>query len=98
LPAVLPVTLVPVEGPIGPTRALTVDVSTRGALVRGPAPLPSGTAVHVHLQLPDEELPIPAAGEVVRRTESGLLGVRLDRMRPGDRALVEAWLRGRLAR
>ena len=94
-PAVLPVTLVPMDEPISPARALTLDISTGGALVRSAAPLESGSAVQLHLQLPEEELPVPAAGAVVRRTPDGLLGVRLDRMRPADRALVDAWIRGR---
>ena len=93
-PAVLPVTLVPMDEPISPARALTLDISTGGALVRSAAPLESGSSVQLHLQLPQEELPIPAAGAVVRRTKDGLLGVRLDRMRPADRALVDAWIRG----
>jgi hypothetical protein len=93
-PAVLPVTLVPMDAPISPARALTLDISTGGALVRSAAPLEQGSSLHLHLQLPDEELPIPAAGAVVRRTPEGLLGVRLDRMRPADRELVDAWIRG----
>jgi hypothetical protein len=47
----------------------------------------------MHLQLPGEELPIPAAGAVVRRTDDGLLGVHLDKMRPHDRKLVDEWIR-----
>jgi PilZ domain len=93
-PAVLPVTLVPLTAPIAPARALTLDVSTGGALVRSGATLDRGAEAHLHLQLPGEELPVPAAGAIVRRTAEGLLGVRLDRMRPADRALVERWLRG----
>jgi hypothetical protein len=81
-----------VESPVGPARALTLDVSTHGALVRSPAALQQGAPVQVHLQLPYEELPIPAAGTVVRRTDGGLLGVRLDRMRDSDRRLVDAWV------
>ena len=94
-PAVLPATLVPMDEPISPARGLTLDISTGGVLLRSAAPLESGSTVQLHLQLPDEELPIPAAGAVVRRTPEGLLGVRLDRMRPADRALVDAWIRGR---
>ena len=94
-PAVLPVTLVPMDEPISPARALTLDISTGGALVRSAAPLSAGATVQLHLQLPEEELPVPAAGAVVRRTPEGLLGVRLDRMRPADRELVESWIRGR---
>jgi hypothetical protein len=93
-PAVLPVTLVPMDTPVSPARALTLDISTSGALVRSAAPLEQGSSLQLHLQLPDEELPIPAAGAVVRRTPEGLLGVRLDRMRPADRRLVDAWIRG----
>lgn len=94
-PAVLPVTLVPLDAPVSPARALTLDLSPNGALVRSGAPLDPGSELQVHLQLPTEELPIPAAGEVVRRTPDGLLGVRLDRMRDADRALVDAWMRGK---
>ena len=93
-PAVLPVTLVPLDRPVSPARALTLDISIGGALVRSGAPLDRGSELHVHLQLPAEELPIPAAGEIVRRTPEGLLGVRLDRMRDADRELVERWVRG----
>jgi hypothetical protein len=91
-PAVLPVTLVPMAAPAPPSRALTIDVSAGGALVRSGAPLDRGEEVQLHLQLPDEELPVPAAGAVVRRTASGLLGVRLDRMRATDRELVLRWI------
>ena len=93
-PAVLPVMLVPLDAPVSPARALTLDLSFGGALVRSGAPLEPGADVQVHLSLPSEELPIPAAGAVVRRTSNGLIGVRLDRMRDADRALVESWLRG----
>ena len=94
IPAVLPVTLVPMGASLAPARALTLDVSPRGVLVRSSAALERGADVQLHLQIPAEELPIPAAGAVVRRTGDGLLGVRLDTMRPADRELVEAWLRG----
>jgi PilZ domain len=97
-PAVLPVTLVPLTAPVAPARALTLDVSPGGALVRSGATLDRGAEVHLHLQLPGEELPVPAAGAIVRRTAEGLLGVRLDRMRPADRALVEQWLRAQARR
>jgi hypothetical protein len=95
-PAALPATVVPLDGPIGPARALTLDVSPHGVLLRSDAPLSAGSELQVHLQLPGEELPIPAAGAVVRRTDEGLLGVRLDRMRPADRELVDRWIKGRL--
>lgn len=91
--AVLPVTLVPLDAPVGPARALTLDLSVHGALVRSPASLAPGNELQVHLQLPGEDLPIPAAGAVVRRTAEGLLGVHLDRMREHDRALVDRWLK-----
>jgi hypothetical protein len=92
--AVLPVTLVPLDAPVSPARALTLDISSGGALVRSGAPLERGSEIQLHLQLPSEELPVPAAGAIVRRTPEGLLGVRLDRMRDADRALVDAWMRG----
>jgi len=92
--AVLPVTVVPLDAPLAPSRALTLDVSPHGALVRVPMQLDPGNTVQMHLQLPGEDLPIPAAGAVVRRTDDGLLGVHLDKMRPHDRDLVESWLRG----
>ncbi|HEV3001474.1 MAG TPA: PilZ domain-containing protein [Solirubrobacteraceae bacterium] len=91
-PAVLPVTLVPVHAELPPARGLTLNVSASGALLRGPAALDSGHELLLHLHLPSEELPIPARGEVVRRTGDGLLGVRLDRMRPADRELVVRWI------
>ena len=94
-PAVLPVTMVPIRAQLPPARALTVDLSPGGALVRAPAEIVSGQELLLHLQLPTEELPIPAAGEVVRRTPDGMVGVRLDKMRPADRDLVVAWLSGR---
>jgi hypothetical protein len=93
-PAVLPVTLVPMTEPVPPARALTLDLSASGALLRSGSSLERGAEVQVHLQLPGEELPVPAAGAVVRRTAQGLLGVRLDRMRDADRELVERWIRG----
>lgn len=91
-PAVLPVTVVPITADLPPARALTVDLSAGGALVRGPRALGDGHELLLHLQLPDEDLPIPARGAVVRHTPDGLLGVRLDRMRPADRRLVVDWV------
>ena len=91
-PAVLPVTLVPIHTPLTTARALTVDISAGGALVRGSADLEHGTPVLMHLELPDEDLPIPAKGAIVRRTPEGLMGVRLDTMRDSDRALVVDWV------
>lgn len=96
-PAVLPVTMVPVRAQLPPARALTVDISAGGALVRAPAEIASGQELLLHLQLPTEDLPIPAAGAVVRRTADGLAGVRLDRMRPADRDLVIRWIQGQAA-
>jgi hypothetical protein len=96
-PAVLPVTVVPIRAQLPPARALTVDISAYGALVRTPGQIANGQELLLHLQLPTEELPIPASGEVVRRTPDGLVGVRLDKMRPADRDLVIAWIRGRSA-
>jgi hypothetical protein len=91
-PAVLPVTVVPIRTPFPPSRALTVDISAGGALVRGSAGLEHGTPLLLHLELPDEELPIPAKGAVVRHTADGLTGVRLDTMRDADRELVLEWV------
>lgn len=91
-PAVVPVTVVPITADLPPARALTVDLSAGGALVRSPSRLASGNELLLHLQLPGEELPIPARGAVVRETADGLLGVRLDTMRPADRRLVVEWV------
>ena len=93
-PAILPVTLVPVHAELPPARGLTIDVSPGGALLRGPSGLQNGHELLLHLHLPSEDLPIPAKGEVVRRTEDGLFGVRLDRMRDSDRELVLRWVAG----
>jgi len=97
-PAILPVTVVPLPADLPPARALTVDISAGGALVRGPEALQDGHELLLHLQLPDEELPIPARGAVVRHTPDGLLGVRLDHMRPADRDLVVNWVLSRHGR
>ena len=91
-PAILPVTVVPINAPLPPARALTVDISAGGALVKSPAALGDGEALLLHLHLPEEELPVPAKGAVVRHTADGLLGVRLDKMRPADRELVVHWV------
>ncbi|HEX2084324.1 MAG TPA: PilZ domain-containing protein [Solirubrobacteraceae bacterium] len=91
-PAILPVTLVPVHAEVPPTRGLTLNVSAGGALLRGPSELTKGAELLLNLHLPTEELPIPAHGEVVRHAGDGLLGVRLDRMRPADRELVLRWV------
>jgi hypothetical protein len=91
-PAVLPVTVVPVHADLAPTRGLTLDISGGGALVRGPAALASGAELLLHLELPGDDLPIPAKGAVVRAAGDGLLGVRLDRMRPEDRERVVRWV------
>jgi hypothetical protein len=92
-PAILPVTVVPMHAELPPARGLTLNVSGGGALVRGPSRLRSGAELLLHIELPDEELPIPARGAVVRADGDGLLGVRLDRMRAADRDLVMAWVR-----
>src|SRR3712207_90108 len=91
-PAVLPVTGVPIDAPLRPTNALTVDLSAGGALVKGPAQRGAGEALLLPPHLPEEELPFPAKGAVVRQTADGLLGVRLDTMRPADRELVVHWV------
>ena len=92
-PAVLPVTLVPMTADVPPAHGLTLDLSASGALVRGPDRLATGDELLLHLLLPDEELPVPAKGAVVRRAGDGIVGVRLDKMRPADRELVAGWLR-----
>ena len=94
-PAILPVTLVPMHAELPPARGLTLNVSASGALLRGPQTLGDAQELLLHLHLPSEELPIPAKGEIVRRTGDGLLGVRLDRMREADRELVLRWVAGR---
>ncbi|HEX8205559.1 MAG TPA: PilZ domain-containing protein [Solirubrobacteraceae bacterium] len=91
-PAILPVTLVPIHADLPPARALTLNVSPGGALLRGGSSLGDGQELLVHLHLPSEDLPIPAKGAVVRRTTDGLLGVRLDKMRATDRELVLRWV------
>jgi hypothetical protein len=92
-PAVLPVTLVPVEAELPAARGLTVNVSATGLLLSGPVALDAGAPLGVVLELPGDAPRVPAAGEVVRTTPDGLRGVRLDRMRPADRERVERWLR-----
>jgi hypothetical protein len=92
MPAILPVTVVPVRADVAPARGLTVDISAGGALVRAPRAMADGHELLLHLELPGEDLPIPARGAVVRRTADGLLGVELSRMRPADRALVMDWV------
>lgn len=91
-PAVLPVTLQPIRAEALPARGLTLNVSAGGALLKGPRELGTGEELLLHLHLPAEDLPIPARGEVVRRTDDGAIGVRLDRMRPADRELVLRWI------
>jgi hypothetical protein len=91
-PAVVPVTLVPASADLAPRRGATVDLSGGGALLRGATGLAPGAPLAVLLELPGEDLPIPAAGEVVRATADGLRGVRLDRLRPADRALLQRFL------
>jgi hypothetical protein len=94
-PAILPVTLVPVHAALPPARSVTLDISAGGALVRGPQGLDEGEPLLLHLELPSEQLPIPARGTVVRQTPQGLMGVRLDTMRPADRDLVLDWVQRR---
>jgi len=91
--AALPVTFLPERVELPAARGLTVDVSGGGALVRGAAGLGPGAPLTLLFELPDEDLPIPAAGEVVRGTPDGLRGVRLDRLRPADRELLARWVR-----
>ena len=97
-PAILPITFLPTHGDLPPARGLTLNVSAGGALVRGPSGLPAGEELLLNLHLPTEDLPIPAKGEIVRRTDDGLLGVRLDRMRDADRELVLRWVAGQSIR
>jgi hypothetical protein len=95
LPAVVPVTLVPVVAELPATHGLTIDLSATGLLVRGGPGLAEGQELALQLTLPAAEPPVRAAGEVVRTTPDGLRGVRLDRLRPADRERLVRWARAR---
>ena len=91
-PAILPVTFVPVETQLAPARGMTLNVSPGGALVKAPAAVARGSELTLLLQLPSDDLPIPARGEVVRSHGQGVHGVRIQRMRDADRERVLAWI------
>jgi len=91
-PAILPVTFVPVATDLAPARGMTLNVSPGGALVKAPAAVAEGSELTLLLQLPSDDLPIPALGEVVRSHGHGVHGVRIERMREADRARVLEWI------
>lgn len=91
-PAILPVTFVPVEADLAPARGMTLDVSAGGALVRASTRVEPGSALTLLLELPTDDLPIPARGRVVRSGGRGLHGVQIDRIRPADRERVLEWI------
>jgi hypothetical protein len=93
VPAIVPVTLVPVAAGLASAHGLTIDVSAGGLLVRGGPALRAGQVLGLRLTLPAGEAPVRAAGEVVRTTPDGLRGVRLDRVRPADRERLLRWAR-----
>jgi hypothetical protein len=90
--AILPVTFVPVQADLAPARGMTLDVSAGGALVRASTRVDAGSALTLLLELPDDDLPVPARGRVVRTGDQGLHGVQIERMRPADRDRVLEWL------
>ena len=91
-PAILPVTFVPVQTDLAPARGMTLNVSPGGVLVKAPAPVSPGSALTLLLQLPSDDLPIPALGEIVRSHGQGVHGVRIERMRDADRDRVLEWI------
>lgn len=91
-PAILPVTFVPVQTELAPARGMTLNVSPGGVLVKAPASVSAGSALTLLLQLPSEDLPIPALGEIVRSHGHGVHGVRIERMRDADRERVLEWI------
>ena len=91
-PAILPVTFVPVATDLAPARGMTLNVSPGGALVKAPATVARGKELTLLLQLPSDDLPIPALGQIVRSHANGVHGVRIERMREGDRERVLAWI------
>ena len=91
-PAILPVTFVPVQTEIAPARGMTLNVSPGGVLVKAPASVSAGSALTLLLQLPSEDLPVPALGEIVRSHGQGVHGVRIERMRDADRERVLEWI------
>ena len=91
-PAILPVTFVPVQTQLAPARGMTLNVSPGGALVKAPAGVAQGGELTLLLQLPDDDLPIPALGQVVRSHGHGVHGLRIERMRDADRERVLEWI------
>ena len=90
--AILPVTFVPVSTELAPARGMTLNVSPGGALVKAPTTVARGGELTLLLQLPSDDLPIPALGEIVRSHGHGVHGVRIERMRDADRERVLAWI------
>jgi hypothetical protein len=91
-PAILPVTFVPVSAEQAPARGMTLDVSPGGVLVRAGTRVDQGSELTLLLELPSDDLPIPARARVVRSGGKGLHGLQIERMRPGDHDRVLEWL------
>jgi c-di-GMP-binding flagellar brake protein YcgR len=62
----------------------TLDVSGGGFLIAGPDALAVGDRAQIALRLPDDAEPVDVLVTVVRETERGLLGVRIDAISPAD--------------
>jgi c-di-GMP-binding flagellar brake protein YcgR len=83
-PVIAPVTLVPARFRVGWLEGRTRDLSASGALVSGAERLREGERLRVLLELGPDDL-LDASGRVVRIEESGLAGLRLDRLAEKDR-------------
>jgi c-di-GMP-binding flagellar brake protein YcgR len=62
----------------------TLDVSGGGFLIAGPDALAVGDRAQIALRLPDDAEPVDVLVTVVRETERGLRGVRIDAISPAD--------------
>ncbi|HYL62565.1 MAG TPA: response regulator [Candidatus Methylomirabilis sp.] len=70
----------------------TVDVSMNGMLVRAPRTLPTGSPVHVSMDLSQKMKPLTGAGSVVRLAAGNQMGIHFDRLTLGESERLQEFL------
>jgi DNA-binding response OmpR family regulator len=70
----------------------TVDVSLNGLLVRAPRTIPTGSPVHVRMDMSQRMKPLIGAGSVVRILGGNQMGIVLDRLPLGESERLQEFL------
>jgi DNA-binding response OmpR family regulator len=70
----------------------TVDVSLNGILVRAPRIIPTGSAVHVSMDLSQRMKPLIGVGSVVRILSGNQMGIHLDKLPLGESERLQEFL------